>query len=269
MGKDIFNLKDKVVVLTGGLGLIGLNYVRALAERGAQVVIIDMVPEATAKKSLDLNIERKNRKNIFYFQGTITDRAALLEIKKMVLTRFHHIDVLINNAALNPKVEKSSRLHSAGVTFEEYPLSDWEKELQVNLTGTMLCCQIFGSAMKSGASIINISSTYGIVAPDQSMYPKGFIKPATYGVSKGAIITLTKYLASYWGKKGIRVNCVAPGGVSNGQEQSFIKKYSAKTPLGRMARPDEYNGIIVYLASDASSYASGALFTIDGGWTAW
>lgn len=269
MRKDIFDLTNKTVILTGGLGLIGLHYIDALTEKGARVVVIDTVPEKAAKELLQEKIIGKNGQNVFYYQGDITNRAALLIIKKDVLAWFHHIDVLINNAALNPKVEKSSRLKSASVTFEDYSLPDWERELQVNLTGTMLCCQVFGGAMKAGGSIVNIGSTYGIVGPDQGIYPQGFIKPATYGVSKGAIIALTKYLATYWGKKGIRVNCVAPGGVNNGQDQAFVKKYNAKTPLGRMALPDEYNGIIVYLASDASSYASGALFVVDGGWTAW
>jgi NAD(P)-dependent dehydrogenase (short-subunit alcohol dehydrogenase family) len=141
--------------------------------------------------------------------------------------------------------------------------------MRINVTGAMLCCQIFGSVMPPGGSIINIASIYGLVAPDQRLYRRGFIKPAVYGASKGAIIALTKYLAAYWGGQSIRVNCLVPGGVFNGQDSAFVKRYAARVPLGRLAKPNEFNGIIIYLASNASSYSTGATFVIDGGWTAW
>jgi len=132
----------------------------------------------------------------------------------------------------------------------------------------MLCCQVFGSLMKANSSIINIASIYGVVAPDQSIYPAGFTKPATYGVTKAGVIQLTRYLAAYWGQKQIRVNCLVCGGVENNQSIDFIKKYSAKTPLGRMARASDFIGILLYLASDQSGYTTGSVLTIDGGWTA-
>lgn len=269
MKKDIFDLSNKIIILTGGLGLIGLNYVEALVCRGGVVNIIDRVEKKGAEKILKSKFTSNQLSKIFYYPGDITSRQSLIKIRENVLVNLGRIDVLINNAALNPKVEGRSRKKSSGQSFEDFGIADWQKEIAVNLTGTMLCCQVFGSKMKSGSSIINISSTYGIVGPDQGIYPRGFVKPVSYSVSKGGIISLTKYLAAYWGPKGIRVNCLAPGGVYNKQDNNFIKKYSARTPFGRMARPDEYNGLIIYLSSDASSYSTGAVYVVDGGWTAW
>jgi NAD(P)-dependent dehydrogenase (short-subunit alcohol dehydrogenase family) len=157
---------------------------------------------------------------------------------------------------------------SASTRFEDMSVEQWNREIAVNLTGTMLCCQVFGSVMESGASIINIASIYGLVAPDQSIYPTGFFKPAAYGVTKAGVINLTKYLAGYWGEKNIRVNCLVLGGVENSQDPTFIAKYASKTPLRRMADVNDYQGAIVYFASDASSYSTGSILCIDGGWTA-
>jgi NAD(P)-dependent dehydrogenase (short-subunit alcohol dehydrogenase family) len=269
MNKDIFDLSEKIVILTGGLGLIGLNYVKALTQKGATVNVLDIKNNKEARQILAAGISDDLSANVFYYQADITDKPALEKVRAGIMRKFGRIDVLINNAALIPKVEADKKLRSCGTIFEELELDSWNNEIEVNLTGSMLCCQVFGKRMKSGSSIINISSIYGLTAPDQSIYEKGFIKPATYGVTKAGIINLTKYLAAYWGKGGIRVNCLALGGVFAGQNKKFLNKYAARTPLGRMARADEFNGIIVYLSSDASTYATGAVFAIDGGWTAW
>lgn len=261
-------MSGKIVVLTGGLGLLGSNYARELISRGTSMIILDLPDKKTARKILEDKIGLEAA-GIFYRKTDITDEKDVQAAANDIMKKFKKIDVLINNAALVPKVEKGGKLKSSNIPFEEMGLDFWRKEVEVNILGTVTCCKVFGKRMKPGASVINVSSIYGLVAPDQSIYKKGFIKPGTYGATKAAIVNLTKYLAAYWGKKNIRVNCVALGGVWAGQDKDFVKKYSARTPLGRMANPHEFNGIMVYLSSEASSYATGATFIIDGGWTAW
>ncbi len=209
------------------------------------------------------------------FYIDVTNPDSLKQCRDKVLETFGHIDILVNNAAINDMFE-NPKAASEQSKFENYPLELWQKSVDVNLTGVFLCTQIFGSQMakqKSG-SIINIASTYGITAPDQSLYKKedgsqSFYKPPAYSATKGAVIMFTRYLAAYWGKDGVRVNTLSPGGVENSQDDFFIQKYSAKTPLGRMAKPDDYKGALVFLASDASSYMTGANLIVDGGWTCW
>jgi NAD(P)-dependent dehydrogenase (short-subunit alcohol dehydrogenase family) len=181
----------------------------------------------------------------------------------------------VNNAAINDMFEDPKSTYELS-KFENYPLELWNRSINVNLTGTFICSKIIGKEMlKNGkGSIINIASTYGINAPDQSLYKNKedeqiFFKPPAYSASKGGVIMLTKFMAAYWGKSGIRVNTLSPGGVENGQDEFFINNYSKKTPLNRMATVDDYKGAIVFLASDASSYMTGANLIIDGGWTTW
>lgn len=268
MQKDIFDLSGKKILLTGGLGLLGMNFARSLLERGGILILLDLAEESEAKKILSSKFDEEYLSRIIYYKCDVTSVEQLQQTRKDIVARFGVIDVLINNAALNPKVE-DKKLESDDNSFENLRLEDWNREISVNLTGTMLCCRFFGSVILAGSSIINISSIYGLVGPDQRIYPLGFIKPSAYSASKGAVISLTKYLATYWGERGIRVNCLVLGGVENGQSEDFIKLYSAKTPLRRMARIDEYNGMLLYLASEASSYSTGAIYVVDGGWTAW
>ena len=248
-------LKGKCIILTGGLGLLGRAFTEHLSEAGAAVHVIDVTKPA----------QRHSHGRVIYHTADITKEDELERVRRDILRKSKRIDALICNAALNPKVESGQK----PLPFEKTDIAQWEHEMQVNVTGTMLCCKVFGGAMKRGSSIVIVSSVYGITGPDQRLYDKGFIKPASYSTSKAALIGLTKYLAAYWGAKGVRTNCIVLGGVQAGQDQAFIKRYAEKTPLRRMARPADYTGIVEYLVSDASRYASGAVFTVDGGFTAW
>lgn len=267
--QGLFSLKDKTAIVTGALGLIGKHHCFALAEAGANVVVCDIDQDAckTFSESLPGNSAG--------IKVDVTDKGSIIELKDYVNKRFDHIDILVNNAAVNDKFEDPNAAVELS-KFENYPLDMWQKSLDINITGMFLCSQVLGTEMvrqKSG-SIINIASTYGITAPDQSIYKdeKGvqtFYKSAAYPVTKGAVISFTKFLSAYWGGKGVRVNTLTPGGVENDQEEFFIKNYSDKTHLGRMAHPNDYKGALVFLASDASSYMTGANLIVDGGWTAW
>lgn len=266
MSKNIFSLAEKKIILTGGLGLLGKTFLKDLLDFGAFVVVIDVVDKVIALKELNY-IFPDFEKYGDYFQADITNKEKLKKIKDKILLRYSNIDVLINNAAINPQV---SRVQSPkNSNFENMELGTWQEAIAVNLTGTMLCSQIFGAGMKKGSAIINIASVYGVVAPDQRIYNQGFIKPAHYSVTKGGVIMLTKYLAAYWGSKGVRVNCLTPGGILFKQDVGFIRKYSVKVPLGRMAKAEEMCGALIYLCSNASSYVNGANIIVDGGLSIW
>ncbi|MCL6099533.1 MAG: SDR family oxidoreductase [Bacteroidetes bacterium] len=266
---ELFSLKNKTAIVTGALGLIGKEHCRALSEAGANVVVADINEKDCVEFAKTLETESIG------VTLDVTEPNSIKKLRDKILAKFGHIDVLVNNAAINDMFE-NPKAASEQSKFENYPLELWQKSIDVNLTGVFLCSQILGTVMaeqKSG-SIINIASTYGITAPDQSLYIKedgtqSFYKPPAYSATKGAVIMFTKYLAAYWGKDGVRVNTLTPGGVENSQDEFFVKKYSEKTPLGRMANPTDYKGVLIFLASDASSYMTGANLIVDGGWTTW
>lgn len=269
MNNNLFSLEGKTAIVTGAHGLIGREHCTALYEAGASIVVADLDAAGSGVFAESLG------ERAFGIGLNVADRDSVLSARDEILERFGSIDILVNNAAINDMFE-SPKAASEQSKFENYPLEIWQKSLDVNLTGVFLCSQIFGTVMaeKGNGSIINVASTYGITAPDQSLYIKedgtqSFFKPPAYSVTKGGVIMFTKFLASYWGNKGVRVNTLSPGGVKNGQDEFFIGKYSAKTQLGRMADKSDYRGAVVFLASDASSYMTGANLVVDGGWTAW
>ena len=266
---ELFSLKEKVAVVTGALGLIGKHHCHALADAGANVVVCDLNESECAKFASTLSALSLG------ISVDITNKKSVKDLKSKVISNYGKIDILVNNAALNDKFEDPLAALEES-KFENYPVEMFRKSLDVNVTGMFLCSQVIGTEManRGYGSIINVASTYGIVAPDQSIYKneKGeqtFYKSAAYPVTKGAVISFTRFLAAYWGNKGVRVNTLSPGGVRDNQEEFFVKNYSAKTPLGRMAHPIDYKGALIFLASDASSYMTGANLVVDGGWTAW
>ena len=267
--EKLFSLKGRVAIVTGALGLIGKNHCEALSEAGANVVVCDLDQYKCNEFSKTLSEESIGI-------GTdITKKESVQKLKEKALAKFKRIDILVNNAAINDMFENPQAAAELSM-FENYPLDLWQKSLDVNVTGMFLCSQVIGSHMAENGkgSIINVASTYGVVAPDQSLYKKPdgtqrFYKSAAYPVTKGAVISFTRFLAAYWGNKRVRVNTLSPGGVENNQDEYFIKNYSSKTPLGRMAVPTDYKGALVFLASDASSYMTGVNLVMDGGRTAW
>lgn len=269
----LFSLTGKTAVVTGALGLLGKNHCHALASAGANVIVTDL--DERACKDFAETLSGLYKSSCVGFGCDITDKASVGELKERILNKSEAIDILINNAAINDMFENPVAAAEQS-KFENYPLALFQRALDVNVTGMFLCSQVLGSVMaeQGSGSIINIASTYGLVAPDQSLYRQAdgaqtFYKSAAYPVTKGAVIAFTRFLAAYWGHRDVRVNTLSPGGVENRQDDFFVGNYAKRTPLGRMAAPDDYQGAIVFLASDASRYMTGANLVVDGGWTAW
>lgn len=267
MGSDLFRLDGKVIVVTGGLGQLGRRFTALLRNQGASVAVLDVVePDARTASTTD--------PNIIYIRCDITSRADIERALQAITSRWETPHGLVNNAALDSP--PTAPIEENG-PFETYPESSWDKVMQVNAKGPFLLCQVIGGAMaKAGrGSIVNVSSIYGVVSPNQALYEyrrqqgEQFFKPVAYSASKSALLNFTRYLATYWGGQNVRVNTMVLGGVFNNQDPRFVKEYAARVPLGRMANADEYNGSVVYLLSDASSYMTGASLVVDGGWTAW
>lgn len=271
MSDPLFAVRDRVIVVTGGGGKLGGQFARALLARGAQVAVFDAADAAMVRgRYADHDAEAPLR----CFQVDVTSRESILSALRGVESEWGAPQGLINAAAIDAPPDAPPEENGA---FETYPAASFDRIMAVNVKGTMLCCQAMGDAMaKAGrGSIINICSTYGLVSPDQSLYDyrrergETFFKPVTYSASKSAILNLTRYLATYWAKQGVRVNTLTPGGVFANQERDFLEGYARRTPMGRMAHEDEMNGGVIFLLSDASSYMTGANLVIDGGWTAW
>ena len=269
---DKFSLGGRTALVMGGAGLIGKQFTRALGQAGAKVVVADLAGESAQVHAQAL---AKEGIDAMAVQVDVTDPESVSDLVQRAVARFGSVDILVNSAALDPKFDPENVSAQSANAFETYPLDSWREALDVNLTGMFLTCQASARQMlaQDYGVIINICSTYGLVGPDQRLYerPEGprQYKPVYYTVSKAGVLGLTRYLATYYAGKPIRVNALTPGGIYNQHDDAFLKAYSARTVMGRMANLDEMNGAVVFLASEASSYMTGANLIVDGGWTAW
>jgi NAD(P)-dependent dehydrogenase (short-subunit alcohol dehydrogenase family) len=266
-----FSLEGRVAVVTGACGLLGRQHCSALAQAGASVVLTDL--ELGPCAALADELRASARTATLAVAADVTNPDSVDALTEAVLAKFGRVDVLVNNAAIDDKFSSESEDESR---FERYSVERFRRMLDVNVVGTFLCCQRLGRQMaaRGSGSIVNIASTYGVVAPQQALYrrPDGsqsFFKSAAYPTSKGAVLQLTRFLAAYWGERGVRVNALSPGGVAQDPDPHFRAGYAARTPLARMAEPDDYRGALLFLASEASRYMTGANLVVDGGWTAW
>jgi NAD(P)-dependent dehydrogenase (short-subunit alcohol dehydrogenase family) len=267
-------LDKNIVVVTGATGLLGRQHVLAVLEEGGRVVILDIDDLALDEFSSELS--KSFRDSFLAFKCDITNEAELLEILQRVQDSFGTPNGLVNNAAINPSVEKNSKRFSR---IEDITKSAWDLEFEVGLWGAFLCSRVFGAAMiRAGisGSVVNISSDHGLIAPNQNLYKvdglldsEQPVKPITYSVIKHGLIGLTKYLSTYWAGNGIRVNTLCPGGVLNGQNQTFLDRFNSVVPMGRPATPPEYRGALKFMLSEESSYMTGSTVVVDGGRSVW
>tara|TARA_R100001377_G_scaffold80699_1_gene59769 strand:+ start:3416 stop:4207 length:792 start_codon:yes stop_codon:yes gene_type:complete len=263
----MFDLTGKTALITGGCGLLGVQHAEAILEFGGEVILTDIVSDT----SRVVTLKEKYGTNVSSVYMDVTDKSSI----QKVVDKFEKIDILINNAALDPKVEDGLEYKNK---FEHLELDSWNKTIDVILNGTFLCSQVVINKMLStglesnycryGGVILNIASDLSIISPDQRIYGDG-VKPASYGVAKAGVVNLTKYLSTYLAKKNIRVNSLSPAGVYNGQSDEFVSKFRNLIPMDRMAYPDEYKGAIVFMCSNASSFMTGHNLIIDGGRTIW
>lgn len=266
MTAAVTRLDGQVAVVTGGAGILGRVFCRALADAGAQVAVLDLLEEQARAAASDIGEAAAG------FGCDVSDPASVGAAVDAVMARFGRIDVLVNNAAT-----KTADVRAFFEPFETYSLETWREVMGVNIDGMFLMAQAVGREMlKAGSGrIIQTASIYGLVGPDDRIYDGSdylggpINTPAVYSASKAAVVGLTKWLATHWAARGVRVNCLVPGGVSSGQNGVFDEKYSARTPMGRMARAEEMAPPLLFLASEASSYVTGQVLAVDGGWTAW
>jgi len=271
--KDVFDLTDRVVVITGGLGQIGRQFTLELVDRSAKVAIFNRrIPDqASLKELFPLDSGR-----VAFFEVDITKKASVQAGLAALVERWGVPHVLVNNAGLDTQPSAPPEVSGP---FEDFPEDVWREVLEVNMTGTFLCCQAIGGAMArlGRGSIVNIGSVYGMLSPVQDIYAykeaktgTPFVKPVAYCASKSGLYNFTRYLATYWGRKGVRANILTPSGVRRDtQDAEFQANYCQRMPIGRMAEEDEFNGALIFLASEASRYMTGSNLVVDGGWTAW
>jgi NAD(P)-dependent dehydrogenase (short-subunit alcohol dehydrogenase family) len=265
-----FDLAGRVVIVTGGLGQLGASFVNALVGSGARVAVLDISDDRSRAK---VPLVEAGEDRLRLYAADVTSKPSLKAALEKIQDAWGAPYGLVNNAALDAPPGAPA---SENGPFEEYPDASLDRMLDVNVKGVIYCCQVFGAAMALAGkgSIVNISSIYGILSPDQGLYQyrrdrgEAFYKPVGYSVTKSALINLTRYLAVYWGKAGVRVNTLTFAGVFANQDPEFLGPYTRKVPLGRMADPEDYDGPVVFMMSDASRYMTGANVVIDGGFTA-
>lgn len=272
---DDFDLRGKVAIVTGGAGLLGIEHCRALVDLGAEVWVADINKESSKRVSDQLNSSSATGHS-YPISFDVTSPEDIKAAAQRIIEYSGGIHILINNAAIDPKVEKSSVVETS--RLEHFPVNQWDFQLSVGLTGTFLCSQTFGGWMaeNDGGVVLNIASDLAVIAPDQRLYQRSGlshsqqpVKPVTYSVIKSAIVGLTKYLATYWAEQNVRVNALSPGGVFNGQSDEFVTKLTNLIPLARMAQRDEYHAAVQFLCSNGSRYMTGQNIVIDGGRSAW
>jgi NAD(P)-dependent dehydrogenase (short-subunit alcohol dehydrogenase family) len=272
--KNHFDLTGRVAIITGGAGFLGPKHAEVIANYGGIPVIVDLPrqePETKAKA-----LSESIGKTVLGYSADVTQTEQIKNLLEWVVQKYERVDILINNAANNPKVEATGL--TGWARFENFPLSLWDEDINVVLKGSFLCCQIIGSEMarRNSGVILNVASDLAVIAPDQRLYrQEGLaddqqpVKPVTYSVAKSGLIGLTRYLSTYWATSGVRVNAISPGGVYNNQPEEFVQRLTQLIPMGRMADLDEWQGSVLFLVSDASSYITGINLTIDGGRSVW
>jgi len=275
--RNKFDLSGRVALITGAAGLLGREHAKALLENGAKIVLTDVRETCLEVERAELaSVYGEN--NILAYSMDVTSELSILSVLDSLHSKDLDISILINNAAIDPKVVKGSSLGETS-RLENFRLSQWDLEISVGLTGAFLCAKIFGSAMAKkqlGGVILNIASDLSVISPDQKLYRKEGVaerdqpvKPITYSVIKAGLVGMTRYLATYWPEQGVRCNALSPGGVENNQGKEFMEKLTSLIPAGRMASADEYHSAIQFLCSDASSYLTGQNIVIDGGRSVW
>jgi len=273
--QSLFSLKGKVIVITGASGLLGRKHAEAVAAFDGIPVLLDLSQDLLEEQAAMLR--QRYSVNAAGFSVNITDETQVKNNAALLIKKFGKIDGLVNNAANNPKVEDN--LEKNFSRLENFQLDMWNQDIEVGLTGAFLCVKHYGHEIAQnplGGVIVNISSDLGLIAPDQRLYSNPdlkaqnqSVKPITYSVVKTGLLGLTRYIATYWTDKNVRCNAICPGGVENGQSETFINNVSSRIPMGRLAKHDEYQGTLIWMLSDASSYLNGAIVAVDGGRSSW